>query len=334
MLRKACLVVLGVALAADGYAVPDASAQEWARGMFETFSHDFGSLPKGAKAEYSFVVTNNFAADVHIAAVRTSCGCTTPRIEKPFLKTYEKGAIIAHLNSDSYIGRRAATLTVTIDQPAYAEVQLQIRAMVHDDVLMEPTAVQFGTVDQGAPAEAKIRLYRADMYNWQITGVKMSNPNLTGQVVEVARQGSQVWYDLHVRLDKNTPAGYIMDHAVLTTSDPSASQIPVMVEGQVQSQVVLSPSSLFLGLMKPGDKVTKPLVVRANKPFRIKSITADKGAFELPKPPEEAKALHLVPVTFVAGSEWGKVVKTIHIETDLPGGSVEAASYAVVGPGQ
>ena len=35
-----------------------------------------------------------------------------------------------------------------------------------------------------------------------------------------------------------------------------------------------------------------------------------------------------MPVTFVAGAEIGKVVKTIHIETDI--GGTQATSYAVV----
>ncbi len=146
------------------------SAQEWAERLFAVKEHDFGSVARGAKAEYDFVITNNLIPDVHIAAVRTSCGCTTPTIanDKQLLKTYEQGAIHAHLNSDTHLGQRAATLTVTFDRPSWAEVQLQIRAYVHTNVLMEPSALQFGAVEEGKPAVAKVRLYRADFPNWQI----------------------------------------------------------------------------------------------------------------------------------------------------------------------
>ena len=34
-------------------------AQDWARKLFATTEHDFGSVARGAKAEYAFVVTNN-----------------------------------------------------------------------------------------------------------------------------------------------------------------------------------------------------------------------------------------------------------------------------------
>ena len=305
-------------------------AQDWARHLFETTEHDFGSVARGAKAEYAFVVTNNLQSDVHIVSVRSSCGCTTPFVanDKRTLKTYEKGAIMAHLNSDTHLGQRAATLTVTFDQPYYAEVQLQIRALVHTNILMEPASLQFGTVEQGKASEARVRLYRADLPNWQIQGVQLSDPNLQGEVIELARQRGQVWYDLKVHLAPTASPGYISDHAVLTTNDPGMRQIPVQVEVQVRPNVMVSPADLFLGVMRSGQKITKPLVVRADKPFRITAITGDKASFEIPDPPSDARPVHVVPVTFVAGAEIGKVVKTIHIETDI--GGAQATSYAVV----
>ncbi len=306
-------------------------AQDWARKLLSTTEHDFGSVARGAKADYAFVVTNIYQSDVHIASVRSSCGCTSPYVEndKRTLKTYEKSAIIAHLNSDTHVGQRAATLTVTFDQPYYAEVQMQIRALVHTDILLEPASLRFGTVEQGKASEARVRLYRADLPNWQISpSVRFSNPNLQGEAVQVARQGGQVWYDLKVRLAPTASPGYISDHAILTTNDPGMGQVVVQVEGQVQPSIVVSPADLFLGVVRAGEKVRKPLVVRADRPFRIKSITADKASFEIPAPPSEAKSVQVVPVTFIAGAELGKVVKTIDIETDI--GGAHATSYAVV----
>ena len=62
-------------------------AQQWAEKMFDAKSYDFGTIARAAKAEIAFEVTNLYLEDVHIASVRSSCGCTTPRIEKDTLKT-------------------------------------------------------------------------------------------------------------------------------------------------------------------------------------------------------------------------------------------------------
>lgn len=310
-------------------------AQEWAQNLFKVREHDFGSIARGAKAEYVFEITNNLIPDVHISGVRTSCGCTTPSIAngKDLLKTYEKGGILAHLNSDTHLGRDHATVTVTFDRPQWAEVQLEVRAFVHTNVLMEPSSVEFGAVPEGKPVEKQVRLYRSDLPGWQITGVAFTDPHLKGEVIPIARRGYETWYDLRVVLDGKTPAGYLNDHAILTTNDPVMAEMPVQVEGQVRPTVSVSPSDLFLGVLRTGEKVTRPLVVKADKPFRIKAIIGDKGAFEIPPTPGDAKETHIVPVTFVATpGETGKVVKTIHIETDL--GDAKATSYAVVNEGK
>ena len=149
--------------------------------------------------------------------------------------------------------------------------------------------------------------------------------------MERARQDNQVWYELRVRLDKTAPCGYIKDQVLLLTNDQQAPQIPVAVEGQVLAAVNVSPASLFLGTLQPGEKTTRQLVVWGRKPFRIVSVKGEAGYFELP-PTEDsaAKTLHLVPITFVAGAERGRVAKTIHIATDSGGASTDVSTYAIV----
>src|SRR5687768_3631663 len=67
---------------------PAVQAKEWAQKMFKVTTHDFGHVAHGAKAEIAFEIQNLYEEDVHIADVRTSCGCTTPTVTKPTLKTW------------------------------------------------------------------------------------------------------------------------------------------------------------------------------------------------------------------------------------------------------
>jgi hypothetical protein len=125
-------------------------AQEWADKMFEARSYDFGNIARGAKAEFAFELTNLYLEEVHIVGVRASCGCTTPRIEKDTLKTYEKGSVIAHINSDRFLGNQRATITLTIDRPQYAQVRLHVKVHIFSDVLLEPSSVVLGSVPHGS----------------------------------------------------------------------------------------------------------------------------------------------------------------------------------------
>ena len=330
MLRRSALTVLIAALA-----VSPCFGQEWAKKMFKDTEHDFGTVARSAKAEYRFVFENIYLEDVHIANVYASCTCTSVRVENPTLKTYEQGAIVAHFNTDSFLGQRGATITVVIDKPYPAEVQLQDRGYIRSDVVVDPGSVQIGSIDQGAGADQTVAVNYAGSDNWQIVGVTSSNPHITAQVVETARNDGQVSYALKVHVDKNAPAGYLDDHLMLATNDQNGSQIPVEVEGRVMPGIMVSPTALFMGVVQPGQKVTKQLVVKGKKPFRILSITCDDKSFKFDTSKDNAaKELHLIPVTFLAGSDAGKVVKTIKIKTDQGEMTPELAAYAVVAAAQ
>ena len=77
--------------------VPTASAQMWANKMFEATDHDFGVVARNSKQQFRFKLKNIYVEDVHIARVRSSCGCTSPIIEKRTLKTHESGTILTVL---------------------------------------------------------------------------------------------------------------------------------------------------------------------------------------------------------------------------------------------
>ena len=125
--------------------------------MFTARSYDFGNIARGAKTEIAFELTNLYLEDVHIAGVQSSCGCTTPRIEKDTLKTYEKGAIIAHINSDRFLGNRGATISVTIDKPLYAEVQLYVKVHIYETCSLNRPASRLGALIAGIPLSGRLR---------------------------------------------------------------------------------------------------------------------------------------------------------------------------------
>ena len=156
----------------------------------------------------------------------------------------------------------------------------------------------------------------------------VSDPNLQAELVPLARYGGQVWYDLKVHLSPTAPAGYISDRAVLTTNDPSMGQIPVQVEGQVRPNVAVNPCRPVPGrdAHRAESHETACCAGRPTVPHQgyhgRQDIVRDPGTAE------RLELVHVVPVTFIAGAEVGKVVKTIHIDTDI--GGAQATSYAVV----
>lgn len=310
------LVLSLVVLAAGTAPLP---AQEWAQKMFVETKHDFGTVARDAKTEHRFRIKNLYLDDIHISGVRTSCGCTSPRVTKDTLKTYEEGEIIAHFNTDRFSGQRGATLTVTIDKPRYAEVQLRVDGFIRTDVVMTPGGIDFGSLDEGAAAEKQLDLRFAGRNDWRITDVRTANPNLEATAVETYRQGGQVGYRVAVRLKPGAPSGYLQDQILLVSDDRRVT--PVSVEGRLVPEISVNPIAIAFGRLEPGQKITKQIVVQGKRPFSIAGIVCQNNecfAFELPS---EAKRVHLIPVTFTAGDEPAKVNQKIVIETDLSSGA-------------
>lgn len=304
-----------------------ASSQEWANKMFKIRKHEFGTVARNSQQVFEFELQNIYKEDIHIAGVRASCGCTTPSISKQTLKTWEKGAIIAKFNTESFLGQKSATLTVTIDKPYRAEVQLNVAGYIRSDVVFSPGAIEFGEVEPGTSVEKKANVAYAGSNNWQITDIRSNNDHVEVEMAESGRGNGRVNYQLTVRLTDDAPAGYINDHLYILTSDGKTA-IPLAMSGRVLPAVTISPASLFMGSLKPGETATKQLIVRAKKPFRIRNILCDDDSFSF-QPSDEAKALHVIPVTFTADTA-GKIACRIAIETDLPGGTADFVASATV----
>jgi hypothetical protein len=118
-----------------------------------------------------------------------------------------------------------------------------------------------------------------------------------------------------VRLTKDAPPGHFQDQLTIVTDDQMRT-IPLAVQGHVISPLTVSPASLFLGELKPGESVNKQLVVRGKQPFKVVGIKCHDKGFAFKTPGDAKEPLHFIPVTFTA-KKTGKVTETIEIETDL-----------------
>lgn len=311
-----------------------ASAQDWAKQMFSETSHSFGTVAKGAKTEYRFTFRNKFKEDVHVVGVRTSCGCTTPSVTKKDLKTHETSEVVAVFNTKTFVGQHGATLTVTFDKPFRAEVQLRVTGNIRGEVTFEPPFIDLGNVDIGKEVERKLRVTHLGGTPWVIKDVRSLNSNYAVTLSQPLHTGTQSVYDLTLRLKPETPAGDLKGQLLLVTNDLRAEQIPMDVEGRVVAEVTVSPQLLALGTVSPGKSVTKNVVVRANRPFKVTGVECGADGCITCPVKDAAAPVHILPVTFQAGDAAGKVERQLRISTDLGAGVVPAVTVQATVEGQ
>lgn len=295
-------------------------AEPWGPKMFNTLKHDFGTVARGSDSVYKFEIKNIWKEDVQIESVRSSCGCTSPSIENPNLKTHEVGYIVAKFNTRTFTGDHSATLTVKISKPFPTQVQLHVKGNIRGDVVFEPGSVEFGKIDQGAAKESTVKVAYSGRSDWRIDDVVADSESSDHFEVfrsEPVVQGGRVTYDLTVRLKPTAPAGYLNEQLVLVTNDRNNLRIPLDVKGQIIPELSVSPEYLVLGDVPAGDSVSKKLVVRGKKPFKITDMKCDDNQFSFSKDNDEAKPLHIIEVAFVASGKPGPLKAPIRIATDL-----------------
>jgi len=299
-------------------------AQPWAEAMFQERRHPFGSVALGSESVYRFQFKNPYSDDIHIASVRSSCACTTPDWPKTAIKFDETAEIVAKLNTGGqFTGDRKATLTVVIDRPSRAEVQLQVTGYIRPDVVISPGMAEFGTVSEGVHVQKVLTLKYAGRpnSNWELIGVESSNPHIHVKADEVLRNNGHVEYKIFVTLEETMPSGYVHDMVRFTTNDanPNASVVMFPVHGFVTAPLVAKPSPLVVGFVQPGETIKKNIVLHSDAPFRITKIVSKDRRFQFAVSDDKNNSVHVLPIAFTADSTLGALNEPIIIHTTLAG---------------
>lgn len=314
-----------------------AAGEEWVAKMFPEKKHDFGTVARGADTVYRFPVKNIYKQEVELVNVRSTCGCTTPTIENKLLKTGQTGYIVARFNTAStFTGIHGATLTVEVkwnDKGILrrGETQLRVDGNIRGDVVFKPGAVKFENVDQGAKQEQHVTVTYAGRDSWKITDVRGASDDLEVELIETQRYSGRVAYELLVRVKDSARAGYFNEQLVLVTNDDSNPRIPIHVAGRIVPEISAAPEPLVLGDVARGQQVSKKVIVRGKKPFKIVSVACPEDPSFQFKTDDKSSDRHVVEIVFDAKGNPGKVKQTIHIATDLGASfNTTVTAYATV----
>jgi hypothetical protein len=306
--------------------VQSACGQDWVKAMFERSSHDFGNVPRGAKAEYEFVLTNKYQEDLLISEVRSSCGCTSPRIGKRVLKTYEQGTIICEFNTRSFIGPKSAVVTVVFERPFHGEMQLLVKGKILSDIVTEPGEIQFGELDQGTEKATEVSVKYTGLRTWEITDVRSANQHLGVKLAKVESRNKPVEYKMQVRLKESAPPGDFSDQIVLVTNDKEYNLVTIPVRGSVLPPLVM-PVSVDLGTVKAGQPVRARMVIRSNEAFEVRKVECEDVRFTFAPELGKSAKVHAIPVEFQSG-EVGAFRKTVTVHTSLAEGGTASTQVS------
>lgn len=190
---------------------------------------DFGVIYNGTTKKARVVLKNVGQDTLRILGVTTSCGCTTARQPKAFLKSGESDAVEVEFNSTGFRGKIEKHVNIMTNDPTSPTTYVTLIGDVLEELqpINNGSVLWFGSVPIGKQAEQTVAFKNVSGKVLTLTGFKSSSSDLS---VTFGRR--TVLPADTIRLSvKITPrkTEYINELLLLETDSDKQSQVPVRV---------------------------------------------------------------------------------------------------------
>jgi hypothetical protein len=298
-------------------------AGTWTDGLFPENRHDFGMVPRGVKVKHDFQLVNRLAEPINILNLRPSCGCTSGRANASVVGPGQTATIEAEMDTRNYVGLKATVLYVSLMTASgrEAEVGLGVTSTILSDIVLNPGSIDFGTINRRQTPSQVLTIERINGAGWRFNRMVSASRSINAQLVETKREGAAVTYTLYVSLKGDAPAGRIRDEIHLLSNDAETPSIPVLVTAWIRGELTAAPSILTLGQIHSSAGAQGRFVVRASRPFAIRSIEGTGDGFSVSPPDGKRQSAHIVAVAYrpAEGTTVGDIRRVFRVYTDLPG---------------
>ncbi|HVS37604.1 MAG TPA: DUF1573 domain-containing protein, partial [Gemmataceae bacterium] len=251
-----------------------ASAQNWAEKMFpDGVANDFGVVPHGAQLFHSFKIKNIYAVRMEITSITPGCGCVSATASKRVLEANEEATLDVSMDARRFTGPKSVIVRVTVGPEFTSSADVKVTANSRGDVVFNPGDVEFGAVDHGQAASQTVDVEYAGPLDWHVTDLAVGKDQpFEATQTETYRKPGKVGYQIKVTLKADAAPGPVRETIFLKTNDPGSPTLPVVVTGDVQAVLSASPTKLSIGSVKVGATVTKKVVLRGAKAFRVLGV--------------------------------------------------------------
>ena len=297
-----------------------AQGLDWVASALPERAYDFGTVARGSQIRHAFPLINRSDQEIRIADWRTKCGCTNVRVGAKVIPPGTQTTIEATIDTTKFLGYKPSGLTLIFDRPAFVEIDLNLTCFIRGDIVMNPGQMDFGIVrrsDKMPPASLTLT-YAGGRSDWEVTKMKTQSSKVKAELRELSRTADgQINYTLTATLQPGVSNGYFKDEITLLTNDQSSPSIPISVVANIQSAVAVTPSIINFGGLRPGQSVSKTIVVRSKEPFSITRLSPSQEDLQPAEDERGPRAAHQLKLTFKAPEQTGPYHATLTIETDI-----------------
>jgi hypothetical protein len=279
-MRIVVLVLITLGMESWGARAEEGWKEGWAENLFvkdsatgqAQLSKDFGTVARGTQLYHRFKLKNIYKVPLDISA---TVGCTCLSVNPPTqtLQSRQEGFLDVFMDASKFKGQRTSKINITVGPKFISSTTLQLSAYSRADIVLNPGQLTFGVAIRGSATSAQtIDIEYAGMLDWRITELAPSDSPLDVNFRELYRRPGQVGYRVTAAIKPDAQPGSFKHELFFRTNDPASPLVPVLAEGIVQGGLSAVPDQVDMGRLKVGESITKLVLVRGPKEFRITNV--------------------------------------------------------------
>lgn len=235
---------------------------------------DFGTVPRGDKLDWTFAIKNTGNSNLEIIAARPSCGCTVADFDK-VIKPGETGKVTARVDTTSFMGPIAKTVTIDTNDPSTPSAQLTLHAIVKPYVEAHPSGLVRFNMLQGDSDVQTVTLYSEETEPLEILKVETPQPWIKvdykkiedpSQIVTTVGRPGQNQYRFNITAGGNdAKIGPLAEKVHIVTNSKHSPDYWITVSGVIRPTFRVEPTGVNFGEVAPTDSAaTRSVVLRSN----------------------------------------------------------------------
>lgn len=269
---------------------------------------DFGTVPKGEKLTWSFLVKNTGTADLEIINARPACGCTVAEFDK-VIKPGQTGKVTAAVDTTNFAGPIAKAVTLETNDPSTPNAQITIHAIVKPYVEAYPAGFVRYNLLQGETEAQSVTLFSEEQEPFEIVKVEAPSDWVRAEPIKIENEADraqtgrpgQNQYKLNITVGgPDAKIGPIAERIKVTTNSKHQPEYYITVSGVIRPTYRVEPTAINFGEVAPNDTAATRIVTLRSNSLKspadftvtkvdsgIQSVTADvkptatKGEYEV-----------------------------------------------------
>ena len=234
---------------------------------------DFGTVAKGQKLDWSFLVKNTGTSDLEIIAARPACGCTVADFDKK-IAPGATGKVTAHVDTAAFAGPISKGITLETNDPATPTAQVTMNAVVKPYVEAFPAGFVRYQLLQGDAEKQTLTLYSEETEPFQILKIESPQPWIKvehrkaegADVAPGVGRAGQNQYKIDITVGgPDVRVGPLAEKIRVVTNSKHQPEYLLSVAGVIRPAFRVEPTAVNFGEVSPSENAaTRTVTLRTN----------------------------------------------------------------------